>query len=53
VHNLALAGDVVQDAFCRGMEVWSVHGVLENPSALRKLNLDLTAGFGEDHAGRA
>jgi RNA polymerase sigma factor (sigma-70 family) len=33
VHNLALAEDVVQDAFCRAMEVWSVRGVPENPSA--------------------
>jgi RNA polymerase sigma factor (sigma-70 family) len=32
VHNLALAEDVVQDAFCRAMEVWSVRGVPENPS---------------------
>jgi RNA polymerase sigma factor (sigma-70 family) len=33
VHNLALAEDVVQDAFCRAMEVWKYHGVPENPSA--------------------
>src|SRR3974390_3853815 len=33
VHNLALAEDVVQDAFCRAMEVWSIRGVPENPSA--------------------
>jgi len=33
VHNLALAEDVVQDAFCRAMEVWSFHGAPENPSA--------------------
>jgi RNA polymerase sigma factor (sigma-70 family) len=33
VHNLALAEDVVQDAFCRAMEVWSVRGVPEKPSA--------------------
>jgi RNA polymerase sigma factor (sigma-70 family) len=33
VHNLALAEDVVQDAFCRAMEVWKFHGVPENPSA--------------------
>ena len=33
VHNVALAEDVVQDAFCRAMEVWSVRGVPENPSA--------------------
>jgi RNA polymerase sigma-70 factor (ECF subfamily) len=33
VHNLALAEDVVQDAFCRAVEVWKFHGVPENPSA--------------------
>ena len=33
VHNLALAEDVVQDAFCRALEVWVFRGVLENPSA--------------------
>ena len=33
VHNLALAQDVVQDAFCRAAEVWRVRGVPENPSA--------------------
>src|SRR5215472_13841393 len=33
VHNLALAEDVVQDAFCRAMEVWRFRGVPENPSA--------------------
>src|ERR1700682_790227 len=33
VHNLALAEDVVQDAFCRAVEVWNFHGVPENPSA--------------------
>src|ERR1022692_2188261 len=33
VHNLALAEDVVQDAFCRALEVWSFHGMPENPSA--------------------
>ena len=32
VHNLALAEDVVQDAFCRALEVWEVHGVPENPA---------------------
>src|SRR5689334_1524527 len=32
VHNLALAEDVVQDAFCRALEVWKVRGVPENPS---------------------
>jgi len=33
VHNLALAEDVVQDAFCRALEVWKFRGVAENPSA--------------------
>ncbi|MBV9114833.1 MAG: RNA polymerase subunit sigma-24 [Hyphomicrobiales bacterium] len=33
VHNLALAEDVVQHAFCRAMEVWKFRGVPENPSA--------------------
>jgi RNA polymerase sigma-70 factor (ECF subfamily) len=33
VHNLALAEDVVQDAFCRALEVWTTRGVPENPSA--------------------
>jgi RNA polymerase sigma factor (sigma-70 family) len=33
VHNLALAEDVVQDAFCRALEVWRIRGVPENPSA--------------------
>jgi RNA polymerase sigma factor (sigma-70 family) len=33
VHNLALAEDIVQDAFCRALEVWSFRGVPENPSA--------------------
>ncbi len=33
VHNLALAEDVVQDAFCRALEVWKFRGVPENPSA--------------------
>jgi RNA polymerase sigma factor (sigma-70 family) len=33
VHNLALAEDVVQDAFCRAMEVWTVRGIPDNPSA--------------------
>ena len=33
VHNMALAEDVVQDAFCRALELWKVHGVPENPSA--------------------
>jgi DNA-directed RNA polymerase specialized sigma24 family protein len=33
VHNLALAEDVTQDAFCRALEVWKFRGVPENPSA--------------------
>jgi RNA polymerase sigma-70 factor (ECF subfamily) len=33
VCNLALAEDVVQDAFCRALEVWKFRGVPENPSA--------------------
>jgi len=33
VHNLALAEDVVQDAFCRALEVWSFRGVPDNPAA--------------------
>src|SRR5262244_4032150 len=33
VHNLALAEDVVQDAFCRALDVWKARGLPENPSA--------------------
>jgi RNA polymerase sigma factor (sigma-70 family) len=33
IHNLALAEDVVQDAFCRALETWKFHGVPENPAA--------------------
>jgi RNA polymerase sigma factor (sigma-70 family) len=33
VHNLALAEDVVQDAFCRALEVWQFRGMPEDPSA--------------------
>jgi RNA polymerase sigma factor (sigma-70 family) len=33
VHNLPLVEDVVQDAFCRALEVWKFRGVPENPSA--------------------
>src|ERR1700761_2718768 len=33
VHNFALAEDVVQDAFCRAMEVWKFRGVPDNPAA--------------------
>ncbi|HZQ54614.1 MAG TPA: sigma-70 family RNA polymerase sigma factor [Bryobacteraceae bacterium] len=32
VHNLALAEDMVQEAFCRAVEVWRFRGVPENPS---------------------
>ena len=33
VHNLALAEDVVQDAFCPALEVWKFQGMPEDPSA--------------------
>ena len=33
VHNLALAEDVVQDAFCRALDVWKHRGVPDNPGA--------------------
>jgi RNA polymerase sigma-70 factor (ECF subfamily) len=33
MHNLALAEDVVQDAFCRAIEVWKFSGLPANPSA--------------------
>jgi RNA polymerase sigma-70 factor (ECF subfamily) len=33
VHNLALAEDVVQDAFVRAAELWKVRGVPDNPAA--------------------
>src|SRR5262249_52383640 len=33
VHNLALAEDVVQDAFCRALGVWKFRGLPEDPSA--------------------
>jgi RNA polymerase sigma factor (sigma-70 family) len=33
IHNLALAEDVVHDAFCRALEMWKYHGVPENPQA--------------------
>ena len=33
VHNLELAEDVVQDAFCRALEIWKFRGMPENPSA--------------------
>lgn len=33
VHNIGLAEDVVQDAFCRALETWRIRGMPENPSA--------------------
>ncbi len=33
VHNLALAEDVVQDAFLRALEVWQFRGLPDNPAA--------------------
>jgi|SRR5579875_2169105 len=33
VHNLALAEDVVQEAFCRAVEIWPYRGPPENPQA--------------------
>lgn len=33
MHNLKLAEDVVQDAFCRALEIWKVRGLPENPPA--------------------
>jgi RNA polymerase sigma factor (sigma-70 family) len=33
VHNLSLAEDVVQESFCRAMEVWKFRGVPDNPAA--------------------
>ena len=33
VHNLTLAEDVAQDALCRALEVWKVHGIPDNPAA--------------------
>jgi RNA polymerase sigma factor (sigma-70 family) len=33
VHNLGLVEDVVQDAFCRAMEVWKFRGMPESPAA--------------------
>ncbi len=33
VHNLALAEDVAQDAFCRALEAWKVQGTPDNPAA--------------------
>lgn len=33
IENLALAEDVVQEAFCRALETWKFHGAPRNPSA--------------------
>lgn len=33
IQNLGLAEDVVQDAFCRALETWKLHGVPKNPTA--------------------
>lgn len=33
VHNLALAEDVVQDAFCKALETWDQRGMPDNPAA--------------------
>src|SRR5262249_19388891 len=33
LHNLALAEDVVQDAFCRALETWKFRGPPDNPAA--------------------
>jgi RNA polymerase sigma-70 factor (ECF subfamily) len=33
VRELALAEDVAQEAFCRALDVWKVHGIPNNPSA--------------------
>ncbi len=33
LDNLAIAEDVLQDTFCRALEVWRLRGVPQNPSA--------------------
>ena len=33
LENLSVAEDVVQDVFCRAVEVWKLRGMPENPSA--------------------
>jgi len=33
VHNLGLAEDAAQEAFCRALEAWSLRGVPDNPQA--------------------
>src|ERR1700747_3413515 len=43
VHNLALAEDVVQDAFCRALEVWEVKGNPDKPRALDIVRREQTA----------
>lgn len=32
IHNLSLAEDVVQEAFCRALETWKFHGIPQNPT---------------------
>ena len=59
VHNLALAEDVVQDAFCRALEVWKIRGLPDNPSAWlmttaknRALDVDSPRAHGADVRAR-
>ena len=33
LHNLAMAEDVAQDAICRALELWKIHGVPNEPAA--------------------
>jgi RNA polymerase sigma factor (sigma-70 family) len=33
LDNIALAEDVMQDVFCRALEVWKLRGIPQNPSA--------------------
>ena len=33
IHNIALAEDVAQDAFCRALEIWQIRGLPDNPAA--------------------
>ena len=33
VHNLGLAEDAAQEAFCRALEAWSLRGVPDNCTA--------------------
>ena len=57
VHNLALAEDVVQDAFCRALEVWKVRGVPENPAGMadggRRSTVRSTSCAGNGRRGRS